>query len=242
MALPKIDLPLYTLELPSTGKTVNYRPFLVKEEKILLMALEGGVEDEIHNATLQIIQNCVSDEIDVEKLPSFDVEYIFVNIRMRSIGETTQLRFRHTKGVNRAGENCNHVQTVDVDLREVKVEGEIKPPVIMLTDNVGMKMRYPSMKESLELGKLGGSKVEITMQTILKCIEIIFDGEDMYPAKDQSQQELQDFVDGLNSEQFNKLKEFFDNMPKLKKTIKYHCEKCGEITKYPVEGLSSFFV
>lgn len=241
MALPRIDLPLYELVIPSTGKTVQYRPFLVKEEKILLMALEGGIESEIHNATLQIIQNCV-EGVDVEKLPSYDVEWIFLQIRMRSIGETTKLRFRHTQGKNRDGDDCDHVQDVDVNLSEVEVVGEIKPPIIMLTDDIGMKMRYPSMRETLELQVKGVGKMETIMETVVQCIEMIFDGEDMYPAKDTPKEELVTFLENLNAEQFAKLRNFFDNMPKLKKTIKYKCDKCGEVTKYPVEGLSSFFV
>lgn len=241
MALPRIDLPLYQLTIPSTGKEVQYRPFLVKEEKILLMALEGGIEKEIHNATLQIIQNCV-EGVDVEKLPSYDVEWIFLQIRMRSIGETTKLRFKHTKGLNRQGEECDHVQECVVDLNEVEVVGDVKPPVIMLTDSIGMKMRYPSMREQLDLQLEGNGRIDKVMATVIMCIEMIFDGEEMFPAKESTKQELQAFLENLNAEQFAKMQDFFNNMPVLKKVINYKCDKCGEITKYPVTGLSSFFV
>lgn len=241
MALPRIDLPLYEMTIPSTGKTVNYRPFLVKEEKILLMALEGGIEEEIHKATLQIIQNCV-DNVDVDVLPSFDVEWIFLNIRRRSIGETTKLRFRHTEGKNRKGDECDHVQEIVVNLEEVEVIGDIKPPIIMLTENIGMKMRYPSMKETLALELEHKGKLDRVMGTVVQCIEMIFDGDDMFPAKDSTKEELTQFLENLNAEQFGKLQDFFTNMPKLKKVINYKCDKCGEITKYPVQGLSSFFV
>lgn len=241
MALPKIDLPLYSTTVPSTGQKTTYRPFLVKEEKILLMALEGGVEEEIHNATLQIIQNCVAD-VDVEKLSSFDVEWLFLQIRIRSIGEKTTLRFKHKNGVNKKGEDCKHIQEVDVDLTSIQIQGEIKPPVIMLTDTIGMKMRFPTMRESLEISRtVEGGKVERTLETVRTCIEMIFDGEEMYPAKDSTKEELQEFLDGLNSEQFKKIQDFFLNMPRLKQKLTYTCEKCGEVTRYPVEGLSSFF-
>ena len=199
MALPKLDLPLYTTEIPTTGKTVKFRPFLVKEEKILLMALESGEEENIHNATMQIISNCLeaNEEIDVEKLASFDIEWLFLQIRRRSIGESTTLRFRHKNGKNSKGEECNAVMSVPVDLAEVEIHGEIKPPVIKLTDTIGMKMRYPTMKEVMEITSEEGGKVQSTLNAILRCIEVIFDGEEMFPAKNASREELEEFLDGL---------------------------------------------
>jgi len=240
MALPKIDLPLYTTEIPTTGKTVSYRPFLVKEEKILLMALESGEEENIHNATLQIIQNCVP-EVDIDKLASFDTEWLFLQIRRRSIGEKTTLRFRHKDGMNSKGVQCKAVMSVEVDLAEVEMLGQIKPPVIQLTDDIGMKMRYPTIKETIDISKEGGGKVERTLHTIAKCIDVIFDGDDIFPAKNSSEEELLEFLDNLNSEQFQLIQKFISEIPKLHKTVKHKCETCQDVIVHEVEGLSSFF-
>lgn len=240
MALPKIDLPLYTTEIPTTGKTVSYRPFLVKEEKILLMALESGEEDNIHNATLQIIQNCVS-EVDIDALASFDTEWLFLQIRRRSIGDKTTLRFRHKNGVNSKGVECSSTMSVEVDLSEVEIHGDIKPPVLQLTDAIGMKMRYPTIKETIEVSKESVGSVEKTLLTIVKCIEVIFDGDDIFPAKNSSQEELLEFLDNLNSEQFQKIQTFIAGIPKLHKTVKHKCEECNDTIVHEVEGLGSFF-
>jgi hypothetical protein len=244
MALPKIDLPLYTTTLPSTGKEIKFRPFLVKEEKILLMALESGEEDNIHNATLQIIANCTEGnepKLDVEKMANFDVEWMFLQIRRRSIGDKTTLRFKHKGGKNNKGEPCNNVMSVDVDLSEVEVHGDIKPPVIHLTDTVGMKMRYPSVSEAIEIAKDGSAGVEKILNVVVQCIEIIFDGDEMFPAKNSTKQELEDFLEGLNTEQFQKVNAFFNNMPRLNKKIRHQCTKCNEMIEHNVEGLSNFF-
>lgn len=240
MSLPKIDLPLYTTELPSTGVSVKYRPFLVKEEKILLMALESGETENINNATLQIIQNCVP-EVDTEKVTSYDVEWLFLQIRKRSIGEKTTLRFRHKNGKNSQGENCDHTMKIEVDLGEVEVHGDIKPPVIHLTDTIGMKMRYPTMKESFEIANEGGTQVDRVLKTVTKCIDVIFDGDEVYPAKNSSTEELEEFLEGLNTEQFQKVQDFFMNIPRLHKKISHKCEKCNDLIIHEVEGLSSFF-
>ena len=240
MALPKIDLPLYTTEIPTTGKTVSYRPFLVKEEKILLMALESGEEENIHNATLQIIRNCVP-EIDIDRLASFDTEWLFLQIRRRSIGEKTTLRFRHKGGVNSKGIECKSTMSVEVDLADVEMRGEIKPPVIQLNDSIGMKMRYPTIQETIDVSKAGAGNVQKTLNTIAKCIDVIFDGDDIFPAKSSSEEELLEFLDNLNSEQFQQIQKFIANIPKLHKTVKHKCEACGDVIVHEVEGLSSFF-
>lgn len=244
MALPKIDLPLYTTKMPSTGKEIKFRPFLVKEEKILLMALESGEEENIHNATLQIIANCTEGnepKIDVEKMANFDVEWMFLQIRRRSIGDKTVLRFKHKNGINSKGEPCQNTMTIDVDLSEVEVHGDIKPPIIHLTDTVGMKMRYPTVAEAIEIAKDGSGGVDQILKVVIKCIEIIFDGDEMYPAKNSTKEELEEFLEGLNTEQFQKVNKFFENMPRLHKKIRHQCKKCDEMIEHNVEGLSSFF-
>lgn len=245
MALPKIDLPLYTTEIPSTGRSIKFRPFLVKEEKILLMALESGDETQIHGATLQIIRNCSEGNepaLDVENMANFDVEWMFLQIRRRSIGDTTTLRFKHKGGMNNKGIPCDNTMSVDVDLSEVEVHGDIKPPVIYLTDTVGMKMRYPTVTEAIEIAKDSNLGVDRILKVVTACIEIIFDGDEMFPAKNSTYEELEEFLEGLNTEQFQKVNAFFNNMPRLHKKVRHQCKKCEEMIEHNVEGLSSFFV
>lgn len=241
MSLPKPDLPYYSVTVPSTGKDVKFRPFLVKEEKILLLALESGDENEILNATVQIIQNCLGDSTVVDKLTSYDVEYLFLKIRQKSIGETTTLRFRHKGGKNKQGKTCKHVQEVVVELEDVNVLGDPKPIDIKLTENMGMKMRYPTFKEAKVFGQREGDLVDKVIATVAGCIELIWDGDQLYYAKDSTLDERIEFLENLNKDQFQDVEKFFKNIPRLHKSIQYTCEKCGEITKYELEGLNSFF-
>jgi hypothetical protein len=241
MSLPKPDLPYYSVTIPSTGKEAKFRPFLVKEEKILLLALESGDEDEILNATVQIIQNCLGDSTVVKKLTSYDVEYLFLKIRQKSIGETTTLRFRHKNGVNKSGDKCKHVQEVTVNLDEVEVLGTDIPPDIKLTDTMGMKMRYPTYNETKIFSNRTGNLVDKVITTVAACIEMIWDNDQMYYSKDSTIDERIEFLENLNKDQFQDIEKFFTNIPRLYKEIQYTCDKCGEITKYKLEGLNSFF-
>jgi hypothetical protein len=241
MSLPKPDLPYYNTTVPSTGAEIKFRPFLVKEEKILLLALESGDESEILNATVQIIQNCVEESAEVNKLTSYDVEWLFLKIRQKSIGETTSLRFRHKNGKNRKGESCKHIQEVTVELDDVEVAGDPKPVDIKLTDKMGMKMRYPTFKEAKVLGEKDGDMIEKIIYTVASCIELIWDDDQMYYAKDSTVDERIDFLESLNKEQFKDVEKFFRNIPRLYKNVEYKCDKCGEVTRYELEGLNSFF-
>jgi len=241
MSLPKPDLPYYSTTIPSTGESVKFRPFLVKEEKILLLALESGDNDEILNATVQIIQNCLGDSAVVDKLTSYDVEYLFLKIRQKSIGETTTLRFRHKNNTNRNGDKCKHVQEVVVELEEVEVLGDPKPIDIKLTEKMGMKMRYPTFLEAKVFNKQEGDMIEKIIRTVAGCIEMIWDDDQLYYAKDSTIDERVEFLENLNKEQFKDVEKFFRNIPRLHKSIEYKCDKCSEITKYELEGLNSFF-
>ena len=241
MSLPKPDLPYYKTKIPSTGEEVRFRPFLVKEEKILLLALESADEDEILNATVQIIENCLDNSKTITKLTSYDVEWLFLKIRQKSIGETTTLRFRHKNGKNRLGETCKHIQEITVDLDDVDVLGDPTPVDIKLTENMGMKMRYPTFKEAKVLGDKKGDAVTKVITTVASCIELIWNEEELYYAKDSTVEERVEFLENLNKEQFKDIEKFFRNIPKLYKEIEYKCEKCNEITRYELEGLNSFF-
>lgn len=239
-ALPRPDLPKYKTKVPSTGDEITYRPFLVKEEKILLLALESGEFDEIITATTQILQNCV-DGVNIEKLTSYDVEWLFLKIRSKSIGETTTLRFRHTGNKNRSGTECKHIQEVVVDLEQTECVGDPAPRKIEISDVMGMQMKYPSYKDTQSINVKGGKGIEQIINTVAKCIDYIYDAENMYYAKDSTTEELVEFLENLNKDQFAQIEEFFNNIPKLQQKIKYKCEGCGEETTYTVEGLQSFF-
>lgn len=239
--LPRPDLPQFTTKIPSTGKEVKYRPFLVKEEKILLLALEDGRWDNIMTATTQILQNCLQEEVNIDKLTSFDVEWLFLQIRSKSIGETTTLRFRHTKNKNRSGEECKHIQEVVVDLTDVECIGDPAPGKIEISDTMGMQMSYPTYKQTQKINVNSGKGIDQIIDTVAGCVDYIYDAENIYYAKDSTPKDIKEFLEQLNKIQFSKIQEFFVNIPKLQKEITYTCERCGETTVHKVKGLQSFF-
>lgn len=242
MTLPRPDLPKYTTQIPSTGKEIKFRPFLVKEEKILLLALEDGRWENIMTATEQILQNCIEGEsVDINKLTSYDVEWLFLQIRSKSIGETTTLRFRHTRNKNRSGEECKHIQEVTVELDDVKCIGNPAPGKIEISEKMGMQMSYPTYKETQKINISSGKGIDQIINTVANCIDFIYDEENIYYAKDTTLEQRVEFLEQLNKDQFSKIEEFFKNIPKLSKEITYTCERCGEVTNYKVEGLQSFF-
>ena len=241
MALPKLNVPVYEAILPSTEKVIKYRPFLVKEEKILLTAMEGTDQKSIIPAVKQIINNCVQEEIDVEKLPTFDIEYLFLRLRAKSIGESVTIGLKPWGCPNNKGELCENSTQVEINLEEVKViKNEEHNSKIMLDDKIGIKMNYPDMDK---LGNIiQGEETTVTGMNVIKdCIEMIFTDEETFERDSFNEKELDDFLDSLNTQQFIKIKEFFDTMPTLKHTVKYKCETCGEEKETTIQGLNSFF-
>ena len=236
MALPKIGYPTYELELPSTGKTVKYRPFLVKEEKVLLLALEGKDENHIISAVKDLIKNCVISRIKVETLPSFDLEYLFLKIRAASIGESIALT------VTCLDDNETTVEA-NININEVEV---IKPeghnPKIMFDDKTGIVMRYPSMKEFVDREFLQKEmKTEEVYGFIADSIDQIFDDEEVYDKTTTTKKEFREFVDGLTTKQFEKIQQFYSTAPKLSHTFKVKNPETGKESEYTIEGLQSFF-
>ena len=239
MALPVLNVAQYDLKLPSSGKNVKYRPFLVKEEKILLMALEGGKEEDMTRAIHQIISQCLIDEINVKELPLFDIEYIFLQLRAQSIGEIVDIRFQPD-----CFEECEETAVVPLDLNDVKVH---KPKnhkdLIDLTDSVKIKMKYPQIEASASIAGLEGEKlVEKTFEMIGQCIEYIMEGEEMHQTKDYSKKEIDEFLNSLSSGQFRSIQSFFDTMPKLKKEVTAESPSCGKKNTRTLEGIADFFV
>tara|TARA_Y100000593_G_C4299910_1_gene332770 strand:+ start:1061 stop:1786 length:726 start_codon:yes stop_codon:yes gene_type:complete len=233
MALPKIATPFYEMKLPSTGETVKYRPFLVKEEKLLLMAMEGGKQKEISNVVKQIINNCTEGKISVEELPMFDIEYLFLQIRIKSVEDTVDISLSCNK--------CNESFSSTVDLKPIEVHFPDKKQSfkIQLTSDVGLTMKYPTLDMMSDMKPGDETKPEFIFDTISKCIDNIYDEEQVY--NDFNKTELEEFVDSLPQEQFKKISDFFEEMPKLQHEIKFSCPKCKHKNTAMLTGLQDFF-
>ena len=228
MALPKLDNPVYNITIPSTKKKVRYRPFLVKEEKILMMARESKKTQDQITAIKQIINNCILDEIDIDTLTSFDLEFIFINLRAKSVGETIEVVFTCPK--------CGGKSNTEVDLSKTKMSssGEIQE-TIKLTPTIGMKMKYPSIDEIVKAEK--SSLVDI----VISCLEYIYDDKTTYPVSEYTKEDLNEFLESLTFEQLRGVEEFFDNMPKLVYDESTECPLCGETVTQKIEGITNFF-
>jgi len=236
MALPKLGYPTYELELPSTGKTVKYRPFLVKEEKVLLLALESEDEKQVTNAVKDLLKNCVISRIKVDQLPSFDLEYLFLKIRAASIGEVITLN------VTCLDDNKTQVEAkINIDEVEVtKPEGHDKQ--IMFDDKTGIIMRYPSMQQFVEREFLQKDmKTDQVYDFISDSIEQIFDEDEVYDSSTTTKKEFRTFVDSLTTKQFEKIQKFYETSPKLSHTFTVVNPNTGKDSEYTIEGLQSFF-
>jgi hypothetical protein len=237
MALPKLNVPVYEAILPSTEKVIKYRPFLVKEEKLLLTAQESG-EDAVLPAVKQIIKNCVQGEIDVDSMPIFDIEYLFLRLRAKSIGEEVTLGLKPWGCPQNNGELCKFTTEVTINLEEIECKkGENHSSKIMLDDNIGIMMKYPDISQ---VG-IKGSEIEMGMKVIRSCINMIFTKEETYERDSFTDKELDEFIDSLNSKQMENINKFFETMPTIKHTAKYNCKTCGEEKETTIQGLQSFF-
>jgi len=240
MALPKLDVPTYEIELPISKKKIKYRPFLVKEQKNLLMALESNESSTIQQNVRDILNNCTLTEgINIDKLPIIDVEYYFINLRSKSVGEIVETRYRCNNEVEE--KVCGNIMEASVNLQNIQPyrEEEVSPE-IQLTDKVMIKMKYPEfgiIKDSLNMEDI----TEVTFNLISESIEYIYDGDQFYYAHEAEPGEMLEFVEGLNQAQFEKVEHFFNNLPKLKETVEMTCSKCGFYHKIDVEGLENFF-
>jgi len=236
MALPKLTTPTYELEVPSTDEKISYRPFLVKEEKILLMAMESGKNEDIVNAVKQIVSECTFNKLKVGTMPMFDVEYLFLNIRAKSIGEVSKLKLL-------CPDDKETYADVEVNLEKVQVQvGDNHTNKIELTDDMGMIMTYPTIDSFSQSGLQSINASNMT-DIIGSCILQIYEngGEKLYEAKDQTQQELKEFVEQMNTKQFQEVQKFFDTMPKLKHNVKVKNPKTKKTSEVTLQGLNDFF-
>ena len=236
MALPKVGYPTFELELPSTGKTVKYRPFLVKEEKVLLLALETQDEKEVLNAVKDLIKNCVISRIKVDTLPSFDLEYLFLKIRAASIGEMVTLTVTCLDDNETKAESEINLNDVEV----FKPEGHDKK--IMFEDGMGIVMKYPSMQQFIEREFLQKDmKTDEVYGFIADSIDQIFTEDEVYDSSTTTKKEFRTFVDSLTTTQFGKIQQFYETCPKLSHTFKVTNPNTGKESEYTIEGLQSFF-
>ena len=236
MALPSLGYPTYELELPSSGKTVKYRPFLVKEEKVLLLALESSEEKQITNAVKDLIKNCVLSRIKVDSLPSFDLEYLFLRIRGASIGEVISLT------VTCLDDNETTVEA-QININEVEVEKpEGHDRKIMFDEESGIIMNYPGMKEFVDREFLRKEmKTQEVYDFIANSIDQIFQGEDVYDSTTTSKKEFREFVESLTTKQFEKIQQFYATAPKLSHKFTVTNPNTGVESEFTIEGLQNFF-
>jgi hypothetical protein len=247
MKLPKIDVPTYELVLPSNKKKIVYRPFLVKEEKILLMALAGDDNKEIVNATKQIVNNCLVSEVDIDHLTSFDVEYLFVNLRAKSIGEKVKIVVFGDE--NSDCENCKKDKMVEINLNEVEVkEFDDHSKKIEITDKIGIIMKYPTidMIDKIHVLKSQETKEDIEdyFTLIAQCIESVYNEDEIATSIDTPDtiKLLKDWVENsLRDQHLEQINKFFETMPKVQQTLKTTCPKCSKKDEILLEDLQRFF-
>jgi len=239
MPLPKINTPTYELELPSTGKKIKYRPFLVREEKILIMALESEDMKQITNAIVQILSDCIlTKTVKIQELSTFDIEYLFLNVRAKSVGETVEVNIT-------CPDDGETMVQVEIDIDSIKVQkNKDHKNTIKLDDNLSMKLKYPSLEQFVENNFETSeevSDVNKSLSMITSCIDMIYDSEESWSASDCTKKELEEFVEQLNTKQFKEIETFFSTMPKLSHTVKVKNPNTKKQSEVVLEGLASFF-
>ena len=237
MPLPKVNTPTYELVLPSTGKKLKYRPFLVREEKILIMALESENVKQITEAVIEILESCIlTKDFEINDLATFDLEYLFLNVRSKSVGETVEIN------VTCPDDNKTTVP-MSIDLDSIKVKKtKGHSNIIKLDDKYSMKLKYPSMIQFIENNfDVEETNVNQSLSMLSGCIDMVYDEEESWEASDCSQEELDGFIDQLNTKQFKEVEKFFDSMPKLSHKVKVTNPKTGVESDIVLEGLAAFF-
>lgn len=239
MPLPTIGIPTYETSLPSDGSKVKFRPFLVKEEKILLLALETGDKKAQYKALKQILKNCILSDTNIEKLAVFDIEYLFIQIRGKSVGETLEPVV--------VCPSCRASGKLKIPLSDIVVNKEklLETPYnIMLSEKVGITLVYPNlnMVEDVDPEKVvSGGDAESVFKIIVRCIDQIFDGEEAFNPKDYSEKELNLFIEGIPTDAFKKIIDFISTMPRVEKQVSFRCPSCGEQKEVMLRGIEDFF-
>ena len=240
MALPRIDTPTYELTLPLSKKQIIFRPFLVKEQKILLMAGESGEKDSIVRALKQVLQNCTLSEVKIESLPLLDIEYYFLNIRARSVGEIVEMKYKCENEVDSI--ICGNNLDVSFNLLEIEVKNsENFNDTVMITDVIGIKFKHPdySLFEKISENQ---NPADMALDIIVNSVDYIFEGDTFHYAAETPKEEIHEFLDSLSQNKFEMIEKIFENLPYLKKDVPIKCSKCGYEHLVKMEGLESFFV
>lgn len=228
--LPTLETPKYSLTIPSTKKKVTFRPFLVKEEKVLLIALESGDTKQVMSAIKGVVEACTFEKVEADSLTTFDLEYVFMKLRSKSIGEKIDL-IAKCQDCGNDNEIQIDIESLSVNLPRKKVETKIQ-----LSDSIGVICKYPTVKDIENISN------EDSMSVIISCIESIFDSETVYPIKDATPEEIDSFINSLGHQHLQKISEFTNSIPKLTHESKFECPKCGYLNTHKLEGLQSFFV
>lgn len=236
MALPKLNsAPKYELTVPSTGKQTYFRPFLVKEQKVLLIAYESKDRKQVIKAILDTIEACVDENIEVNKLTTFDVDYIFTQIRSKSVGEKVDLRVKCT--------HCETMNDIQVNLEDIKVDNVEGTKIIKLNDEISVSLRYPSYSQLMKSQKFfdTSSETETVMEIIISCMESVMTEEENISLKDESREEIVRFLDSMTSEQFEKISDFVQSMPTMTHDVHFKCTSCTEENNVVLRGIDDFF-
>ena len=234
MALPKLDTPVYTLKLPSTQEEIKYRPFLVKEQKLLMIAQEGGEETDLVNTITEIITSCTFNKIDIHEVPLFDIEYIFLKLRSKSVGETATIR------VLCPDDNKTYAN-VNVNIEEIEVQmTEDHTNIIDLTDKIKMIMKYPQLRDMRGLQSLNASQTQQIFSIMKYCISEVHEGEKIYNRVDVTDEDIEDFIESFSTEQLKSIMNFFETMPKIRKVVKVTNPKTKVVSEVTLEGMETF--
>lgn len=241
--LPKIDTPIYEVKLISTGKTIQFRPFLVKEQKLFLMNTENDDAEATVKVIRQVLKNCVLSDIDIDALPVFDLEYLFMHLRARSVSEVVNLKYRCNNKIKTDTEedkDCGQINEISFNVLEVQptiTKGHTNK--FQLNDKVGIVMKYPTFE--LMQSILGKEEGDVVMDLIYNSIDQVYDEDTVYHMKDNTRDEIVEFVDNLQQKDLENIRNFFDTMPKIEKKLEYKCKKCGYEENITLEGVQSFF-
>ena len=244
MALPKVATPTYELTIPSTKEKVKFRPFLVKEEKSLLMALESGNEKTMSEAMMDIIASCAEGKINTKDLAPFDIEYFFLHLRGKSVGENITVKVPRPEELKCCKDAAeDDVLEIEINIDDIKVDtSKAVSSEVQITKDIGLKLKYPNLDLVNKYASAGENiSADNVFKLISECIDYIWDGDEIYKGKDSTKKELDDFVESLSSGQFSKIREFFETMPRLEHEINWICPKCKKLKPLVLSGVDSFF-
>ena len=244
MALPRVATPTYELNIPSTKEKVKFRPFLVKEEKSLLMALESGNEKTMSEAMMDIIASCSQGKVDTKNLAPFDIEYIFLHLRGKSVGEKLNVKVPRPIDLKCCKDTDeDDICEIEINIDDIKIDtSKAGSSEVQITKDIGLKLKYPNLDLVNKYASAGENiSADNVFKLISECIDYIWDGDEIYKGKDSTKKELDDFVESLSSGQFTKVREFFENMPRLEHKINWICPKCKKLKPLVISGVDSFF-